>query len=79
MTKRREQLKQKVQTQLKYVKEFFQRDTNKDHVHYVDTLIKPSMYVGAGVLAILLYVDYLKTDHFEQFGEFVNKLTQNDM
>ena len=60
------------------MKEFFSRDTKTDHVHYVDTLIKPSIYVGAGVLAIVLYADYLMTDHFEQIGEFVNNLTQND-
>ena len=47
-------------------------------MHYVDTLIKPSIYIGAGLLAVGLYVDYLKTDHFEQVGEFVGNLTQLD-
>ena len=78
MPKKREQLKQNMQTQLNYVKDFFQRDTRTNHVHYVDALIQPTLYIGLSLFAILLYMVYLRTDHFDKLGDFVDGLCQDD-
>ena len=65
MTERREKLKQNIKAQLTYVKDFFRKDQKKSHVHYVDILINPALYIFAFFLAIVLYLDYLYTDHFD--------------
>lgn len=74
MTQRREKIKQKLKASQNYVKEFFTRDTTKKNVHYVDTLIHPGLYVIAFLLAIVLYLDYLYTDHFNTISEYIAKI-----
>ena len=56
------------------MKEFFTRDKTSKNVHYVDTLIHPGLYVIAFLLAIVLYLDYLYTDHFNTISEYIARI-----
>ena len=74
MTQRREKLKQNIKAQLTYVKDFFRKDQKESHVHYVGILIHPGLYIAAFLLAIVLYLDYLYTDHFDYISQFIAKI-----
>ena len=73
MTKQ-EQFEQTIKAQLDYAKEFFTRDQKSANVRYCGPLINPLSYVAATVLAIFMYIDYLKFDHFEKLSNLIESV-----
>ena len=71
---RSEKIKQNIKVHLSYVGDFFRRDEKNTHVHYVSFLSNVSLYIFAFLLAILMYVDYLYTEHFEKVGEVIAQI-----
>ena len=74
LKEKRDKLKSNLKAQVSYVREFFRRDEKNYHVHYVSFLSNPILYVVAFVAAIILYIDYLYTDHFDVVSEVVAQI-----
>jgi len=76
MTQRRQKIKENLKAQMNYIKEFFRRDAKSDHVRYDSILTHPLTYVFAACMALVMYYDYLNTDHFNKISSKVAKIPE---
>ena len=76
MSGKREKLKRNLTVQMNYVKDFFGKDATSSHVRYVSILAHPLTYVFASVLALILYFDYLHTDHINNISSTIAQIPE---